>query len=253
MHTRLLIITAIVALPLQIVAADSPTPAGEQIFRTRCASCHGKAGEGTKEFFPKPLAGDKSPAQLAKLIAKTMPEDDPGSTSLAEAEKVAGYIYDAFYSQTARERNKPARIDLAPLTVRQYRNAVADLIESFPYKGKWDDKHGLHGEYFAARNVRNDKRIIDRTDPEVHFDWGTEAPAKEKFDPLEFTIRWEGSLLAPDTGSHEFVVRSDHAVRLWVNEQNNNKPLIAAWVKSGKETEFRASLYLIGGRDDPPP
>ena len=44
-----------------------------------CAACHGAAGEGTKEYYPKPLAGERSVPQLARLIAKTMPKDDDGA------------------------------------------------------------------------------------------------------------------------------------------------------------------------------
>ncbi len=47
-----------------------------------------------------------------------MPADDPGSLSDDESQAVAAYIHDAFYSPVARERNRPARIDLARLTVR---------------------------------------------------------------------------------------------------------------------------------------
>src|SRR5581483_5320 len=86
------------------------------------------------------------------------------------------------------------------------------------------------------------------------FDFGTAGPdlpedAKEKFDPHQFSIRWEGSVLAPETGSYEFVVRTEHAVRLWVND--NKKALIDAWVKSGSDTEYRASVFLLAGRAYP--
>jgi cytochrome c len=101
-----------------IFAADAPT--GEQIYRKRCAACHGVSGEGTKEHRQKPLAGDRSVAQLAKLIAKTMPKDEPGTCTAEDADKVSAYIYDAFYSTAARGRNKPPRIELSRLTVRQY-------------------------------------------------------------------------------------------------------------------------------------
>ena len=43
-------------------ANDGPT--GQQIFQQRCASCHGASGEGMKDHYDKPLAGDKSAAQL---------------------------------------------------------------------------------------------------------------------------------------------------------------------------------------------
>ena len=61
-----------------------------------------------------------------------------------------------------------------------------------------------------------------------------------------FAIRWEGSVLAPETGDYEFIVRTEHSTRLWVNDLK--KPLIDRWVKSGKDTEFRESIRLLGGR-----
>ena len=111
----------------------APARTGEQIYRQQCAACHGAAGEGTDDHYPLPLVGERSVAGLARLIAKTMPEDAPGECVGEDAEKVAAYIYDAFYSKAAQARNKfqPPRIELSRLTVRQYRNAVADLVGSF--------------------------------------------------------------------------------------------------------------------------
>ncbi|MCE9560599.1 MAG: DUF1592 domain-containing protein [Planctomycetes bacterium] len=151
-----------------------------------------------------------------------------------------------------------------------------------------DEKQvGLRGEYFNSRGFQGDKRLIQRNDAEVAFDFkvggpdGTqpvkvepkkqepkkddkkdppkkeepkkepekkEPPKKEepKFDPHQFSIRWEGSVLAPETGLYDFVVKTDQALRLWVND--NKKPVIDAWVKSGTDTEYRASVYLLAGR-----
>ena len=44
-------------------------------------------------------------------------------------------------------------------------------------------------------------------------------------------------MLAPETGDYEFIVRTEHAARLWVND--TDRPLIDAWVKSGNDTEYR--------------
>src|SRR5262249_8280478 len=152
---------------------------------------------------------------------------DPGTCTGEKADRVAAYIHDAFYSKAARERNKPPRVELARLTVRQYQNGVADLIGSFRTPGQRDDKRGLHGEYFNAGDFRGNKRVIERLDPAVSFDFGTDGPAPDKFDPHGFAIRWEGSVLAPETGTYEFVVRTEHAARLWVND--TRRPLIDAW------------------------
>src|SRR5262249_11388477 len=129
-------------------AADGGT--GEQIYRQLCVRCHGAAGEGTKDNYPRSLAGNRSVAQLARFSAKTMPEDDPGKCVGEDADKVAAYIYETFYSKEAQARNKPPRIELARLTVRQYRNAIADLVGSFRTPGHWDEQRGLRGEYFKA-------------------------------------------------------------------------------------------------------
>ncbi len=242
---------ALGALLSPCAAAQEKT--GEQIYKQMCVRCHGPAGEGTKKV-SQPLTGDKSAAQLAKAIHGTMPEDDPDLLDAAGAKLVAAYIHDAFYSPAAQARIKPPRVDLSRLTVRQYRNSVADIVASFRPSAKLDDKSGLHGEYFNSRDFRGKARLIDRTDAGVNFDFGTAGPelpedAKEKFDPHQFSIRWEGSVLAPETGSYEFVVRTEHAVRLWVNE--NKKALIDAWVKSGSDTEYRASIFLLAGRAYP--
>ena len=176
-----------------------------------------------------------------------MPDDDPGSCVGEDAEKVASYIHDAFYSKTAQARNRPARLELSRLTVRQYHNTVADLIGSFRGPSAWEGPKGLHGEYYKSQRFRNkDDRIIDRVDPTVQFDFGVNLPDASKGIGHRFAIRWEGSVLAPETDDYEFLVRTEHSARLWVNDPQ--KPLIDRWVKSGNDTEFRESIRLLGGR-----
>ena len=48
---------------------------------------------------------------------------------------------------------------------------------------------------------------------------------------------------------YDFIVRTEHSTRLWVNDMK--KPLIDRAVKSGSDTEFRGSIYLLGGRAYP--
>ena len=62
----------------------------------------------------------------------------------------------------------------------------------------------------------------------------------------DFRANWQGSLLAPETGEYEFLVRTENATRLSVNDKI--RPLIDALVKSGNDTEYRGSAYLLGGR-----
>ena len=157
-----------------------------------------------------------------------MPEGAPEKLNADESQRVAAFIYDAFYSPVAQVRNQPARVELSRLTVRQYQNSIADLIGSFRKPGEWKfdsplpqdgqpaPERGLAAGYYKAREPRGDK-AIERVDREVKFDFGEEAPAEE-FEAHQFSIRWEGSVLAPETGDYEFIVRTEHAARLWVND-----------------------------------
>ncbi len=225
-------------------AAEERT--GVQIYNELCASCHGAKGEGQEDGYAKPLLGDRPLAELSKLIDETMPEGEPEVLSAEESAKVAAYIYGEFYSPDAQLRNAPPRVELSRLTVRQYRNAIADLAASFKGQGNWDDKRGLDAEYYKGRRTRRDDRVIERVDPTINFDFGVKSPDEEKIEAHEFAIQWEGSVFAPETGEYEFVVRTEHAMRLWVNDPET--ALIDAYVKSGDDTEYRAPLYLVGGR-----
>ncbi len=230
--------------------ADIPHP-GAKVYREKCASCHGPAGEGSKEY-RKPLAGNRSVAQLARYVEKTMPEDDPGTCVGAEAESVSAYIHEAFYSKIAQARNKPPRVELSRLTVRQYRNAVADLIGGFRQPGDWGEVRGLRAEYYRSMRVgRKSDRVAERLDPEVRFDFGTGPPqtGSDQFKPHEFSIQWHGSVLAPETGEYEFIIRTENATRLWVNDPD--LPLIDALVRSGDDIEHRRSIFLLAGRAYP--
>ena len=114
---------------------------------------------------------------------------------------------------------------------------------------------------------------LNRVDPEIKFQFGTSSPIPEQdaikevakrwqqapllFVPLrafrpfsqEFRITWQGSLLAPETGEYEFLVRTENATKLSVNDLR--RPLIDALVKSGSDTEYRGSVFLLGGRPYP--
>ncbi len=237
---------------LALLAFAAPVPAadvtGEQIYRAQCQKCHGADGEGVKDEYDQALAGNRSVPQLAKYVAKAMPPDNPGTIPPDVAEKVSAYVHAAFYSKEARERNAPPRVDLARLTVNQYRQSVFDLVNSTQWNPTRGDKSGLKGEYFDGRRYDAKKRLVERVDPVVSFDFGLAGPT-EKADAGQFYILWTGAVWAPETGDYEFVVKCDQAVKLWVNGQS--QPLIDAWVKSGTDTEFRGSLPLVGGRAYP--
>jgi len=235
--------------------------AGEAVYRQDCMSCHGPVGEGVAGKADEPLVGEKSVASLARYIAREMPEDDPGTLSLADATASAEYIHKAFYSAEARARNHPPRIELAHLTVRQYRESIADLLGSLRGMTTTTESGGLAGTY--RERPERDPKMPDRNrpettfkkqvDPVIDFDFGDKAPEKGTY-AAQFSINWLGSVLVPDTGEYEFRVTSPNGVRLYVNPPeggNEKNALIDLWVSSGKSRSAQAPIFLLGGRSYP--
>jgi cytochrome c553 len=236
-----------VSSPQRLISADS-TAAGRDIFRHLCGKCHGKQGEGVKGKYDDALHGDWSLEKLTRYIDKNMPDDAPEKCVGADAEAVARYIYDAFYSREARARNHPARVELVRLTNRQYVNAIADLLRHFAEPDATPgQEHGLRGTYFGARGFNN--QIEKRTDRQVDFDFGTNSPFPEKTGTNGFSMKWQGLLIAEESGNYEFALKTSNGTKLWLNDVD--KALIDGSVSSGEFSEHKATLRLIGGRRYP--
>lgn len=235
-----------------LVPVAEALPNGRDIYRRQCAKCHGRTGEGVKGKYDDALHGDWSIEKLTRFIDKNMPEDAPGKCTGANAEAVARFIHDAFYSREARARNHPPRIELVHLTNRQYVNTAADLIRHFTGTDNPPGKErGLRATYYHAQNFRTEKKVVRRTDRQIDFDFGEGRP--DALEPLkdgketnDFSMQWRGSIIAAETGEYEFIVKSPNGIRLWVND--TDQPLIDAWVSSGKLDEHKGTIKLIGGR-----
>ncbi len=256
------------ALVLPISQGRGAEDKGATIYRESCAECHGKNGEGVHGKYDDPLAGTRSVQALTRLISKTMPEGKEGTCVGPEAEAVAAYIHSAFYSPEARARMHPVQESLSRLTVAQYQNSVADLVGRFRpgFDRPPGAERGLRGAYSgfavltpeeeeaakeaAKKKEKKDRKQekFDRVDPQVSFHFGAESPLPGKMLSSEFTVRWNGSLIAPETGTYEFVLKSENGVRLWVND-TEDRPLIDSWVTPSVEVrEEKKSIFLLGGR-----
>ena len=235
---------------LSPVAAERH-PAGRDIFRQRCAVCHGRNGEGVNGKFDGPLQGDRSLEKLIRYVERNMPDDAPGTCTGKDAAAVATYIYGAFYSVEARLRNtKPPRVELSRLTNQQYLNSVADLLKEFSGQdGPLTNEPGLRAAYYNSSGFNSEHKVIERIDREIDFDFGDKAPDPKLEGTNGFAIQWQGSLKADETGDYEILLKSPNGARLWLND--NAEPLIDAWVASGQATEHTAHLRLIGGRAYP--
>ncbi|MEZ0386828.1 MAG: DUF1592 domain-containing protein [Verrucomicrobium sp.] len=262
------------AIALGTMAASSYGAAGEPnehpgavIYKKLCLDCHGQKGEGVAGKYDDPLHGDRSLESLAKRIDRTMPEEDPDVLDAEGSAQVAAYIYDAFYSPAAQAKHNPARKDLARLTVAQYQTSVADLVGRFRpgFDRAPGVERGLKARYsgFALPQVdpafvgppaptKEEKKDrarhrFERVDPQVSFQFGPDSPDKATLASDEFSARWEGGVIAQETGTYEFVVKTQNGFRLYVNDTTT--PIIDGWVSSGPDVrEEKKSIFLLGGR-----
>ncbi|MCE9520619.1 MAG: DUF1592 domain-containing protein, partial [Verrucomicrobia bacterium] len=232
--------------------------------------CHGKNGGGVEGKYDELLAGDRSLEALARKIEKTMPEDNEGACVGEDAKQVAAYIFEAFYSPEAQARLPLPPKDLSRLTISQYRTSVADLIGHFRMGPGFDRplaaETGLKGFYRGQRLPKPGEEAVDttpkngirakipnmtieRVEPVVRFHFGADSPDKETMEADQFQNRWEGSVVAEETGLYEFSIKTENGARLRVNDLSNDHALIDAWVSSGPEVrEEKRTINLLGGR-----
>jgi len=244
----LLVVHALLAcgLAAHVSAGDGDAEdRGRRIYENQCAECHGDRGRGNEDFYPDPLIGDDSPGQLAELIADTMPEGEPELCQGDDAEAVAAYIHEAFYSEAAQIRNRPPRLMLQRLTARQLRQSLSDLyatVDGIPVK---PTQPGVNALYFDGDRWKKENQRIERIDPFIDFDFGHESPGDE-ISSEAFYVLWSGALKPERSGRYEIVVHSSLSMTMKFGD--GDKVLIDNHVQSGDKTEFRRSLFLSAGR-----
>jgi beta-glucosidase len=76
---------------------------------------------------------------------------------------------------------------------------------------------GMKGEYFNNRELKGEPALV-RTDAQVNFDWGSLSPASE-VNSDNFSVRWTGKLVAPDSGKYPLGVTGNGGMRVVVDGQ----------------------------------
>ncbi|TWU36680.1 PA14 domain protein [Novipirellula aureliae] len=221
---------------------------GAAIYSSQCASCHGPNGQGTADNYPSPLVGDSSIGELSEIIAETMPEDDPDTCKDKDAEDVARYIHESFYSEAARQRQRTPTITLARLTGDQLRQSLADLYASQSGSAWLHQQHGVTGNYFDGPRWKKENLRIERVDPTIDFDFALGGPG-EGIQPEEFYIQWIGTLKVDRSGEYEIVLRTTCSSMLTFGDRQ--RVLIDNHVQSEGRTEFKRRIRLDAGRGYP--
>jgi hypothetical protein len=180
---------------------------GEALYHTHCASCHGAAGEGVFGEYEFPLTGDDSVEELAAVIHRTMPDDEPREVRGADADAIAAYMYKTFYSRQAWQRLHPTPIAAWPLDAESHAIMKADRAgRAWP-----GAQRGFRRSQEAGGAVQT------------------------------------GGLLVPDTGEYAFVLRGAGKFRMWLNDLETPLLDSARPAPRGRPQERHASIRLLGG------
>jgi len=143
-------------------------------------------------------------------------------------------------------------LSLASHTVQV--SGVADLYTnvivpgssaSFTYTGS-SFQPGLSGVYYSqggAAGAYFTGSTVSRIDPTVNFNWGNASPVAG-IGADDFSVRWQGFVLAPTTGNYNFCTVSDDGVRLYVNSIT----AVNNWTDHGPTTDTSANIALTSGQ-----
>lgn len=99
---------------------------------------------------------------------------------------------------------------------------------------------GLQASYYNGINF--EQLVLRRRDAAIDFDWKKQPPVPG-LGYEQFSVRWEGYILAPTTGEYEFSTVMDDGLRVWVG----GKRIIDAW-KEQDHVPAVVHLRLEGGR-----
>ncbi len=99
----------------------------------------------------------------------------------------------------------------------------------------------LRGEYFPNRDLSGTPKVV-RADPKIDYVWTNATPAPG-LPMTDFSVRWTGKLIPPQTGRCTVTLTSDDGARLWLN----GDLVIDNWTVHPPTTD-RAELRVVKGQ-----
>lgn len=91
--------------------------------------------------------------------------------------------------------------------------------------------HGLIGEYFDNIDLRGNP-VLTRVDQQIQFQWTLYSPDPKSLPYGFYSVRWNGALKAPATGTFKIGIDGNDGYRLYIN----GELLIDNWKKVTRRT-----------------
>jgi beta-glucosidase len=103
-------------------------------------------------------------------------------------------------------------------------------------------KTGMTGEYFDNMDLAGEP-VVTRIDSMVNFRWGV-RPAAPGLPKDQFSVRWTGKIIPPETGTYHLGTRTDDGARLYLDGQL----LFEDWNEHGEKPNS-AQVELLAGKE----
>ncbi|WP_299552248.1 glycoside hydrolase family 3 C-terminal domain-containing protein [Seonamhaeicola sp.] len=95
-------------------------------------------------------------------------------------------------------------------------------------------KNGLKATYFSNMDLEGEGKTRTDAKIDIHFQ---DNPPDPYLAEKEKSIRWEGNMLPPVTGTYDLAIKASGKVKLWIN----NKLIIDGW---GKKYDNRIAFHF---------
>lgn len=167
-----------------------------------------------------PLTDNSMESGVLGVVSKTVSDVNGNTTFIVPAGRTVSYQLDTFVKKiTALNVN----VETGSITVS--RASMFDLAtgetkvndantKQFTVNTVKGSSTGLRGQYFDNRDFTNLK--LTQTDQTVNADWVYASPASQ-IGADTYSVRWEGKVTAPVSGTYRFYTQADDGTRLWVN------------------------------------
>ncbi len=113
---------------------------------------------------------------------------------------------------------------------------------------------GLLGEYFSNVTLSGSP-AVRRTDSEVDFNWGYNAPAPG-IPVDQFSVRWTGQIRFSESGHFQLTGWADDGIRVFLDEDlvindwsdhSARSATVERWIEEGRSYSLRVEYYDSGG------
>ncbi|MEM6632597.1 MAG: PA14 domain-containing protein, partial [Bacteroidota bacterium] len=202
-----------------------------------CSSCH-RPGGGTRSNWNALLSEDLA---FASIVNGEVVEDlgIEGAKIIVPGDTAKSVLYQRLKQVGTGTAMPPLAKDV------QHQEGVAliaDWINSMP-PNAGEVANGLMATYYDNIDFTNE--AMRRIDRQINFNWDLGAPSPSMGENT-FSIRWEGFIEVPTSGTYTFYLRSDDGVRLWID----NQMVIENWTVHAP-TEDIGTIELEAGQRVP--